>query len=185
MFRAAFDQRSRPDAFGSQDTQPLNARRDVLTFQTPPLASDVEVTGPIEMHLWASSSALDTDFTAKLIDVYPPSDTHPDGLAINLTDSIIRARYRNSYETPKLLTPGQAYEFVFQLYPTSNIFKAGHRMRLDISSSNWPRFDVNPNTGGPLGVQQQVIVAQQTIYHDAERVSHMVLPLQPTPQHRV
>ncbi len=179
MRPGAFDQRGRPDAFGSHDTQPLNARRDVLTFQTPPLASDMEITGPIEMHLWASSSALDTDFTAKLIDVYPPSSEHPDGLAINLTDSIIRARYRNSYETPELLAPGQAYEFVFQLYPTSNIFKAGHCIRLDISSSNWPRFDVNPNTGGPLGVQQQMQVAQQAVYHDAERASHIVLSLQP------
>jgi len=107
------------------------------------------------MHLWAASSALDTDFTAKLIDVYPPSEEHPEGLAVNITDSILRARYRNSYEKPELLTPGEVYEFVFQLYPTSNVFKAGHRIRLDVSSSNWPRFDVNPNTGGPLGLEQR------------------------------
>jgi putative CocE/NonD family hydrolase len=174
----AYDQRGRPNTFGFQDTLPLNARRDVLTFQTPPLTSEVEVTGPIEIHLWASSSAPDTDFTAKLIDVYPPSLNHPDGLAINLTDSIIRARYRNSYEAPELLIPGQAYELVFQLYPTSNIFKAGHRIRLDISSSNWPRFDVNPNTGGPLGIQQRVQVAHQTIFHDPDCPSHIIMPLQ-------
>ena len=178
MQPGGFDQRGRADFFGCQDTLPLNARPDVLTFQTPPLDEALEVTGPIEMHLWALSSSLDTDFTAKLIDVYPPSTEHPDGLAINLTDSIIRARYRNGYEKPELLTPGQAYEFVFQLYPTSNVFKAGHRVRLDVSSSNWPRFDVNPNTGGPLGLEQCFQTAHQTIYHDPGHPSHVVLPVQ-------
>jgi putative CocE/NonD family hydrolase len=178
MRPGAFDQRGRRDFFGCQDTLPLNARRDVLTFQTAPLTADVEVTGPIEMHLWASSSARDTDFTAKLIDVYPPSADHPEGLAINITDSIMRARYRNGYEKPEWLTPGQPYEFVFTLYPTSNVFQTGHHIRVDISSSNWPRFDVNPNTGGPLGVAQGYELAQQTIYHDADCASHILLPVQ-------
>ena len=179
MAPGSFDQKGRPGVIGCRDTLPLNARRDVLTFQTPELDRDTEVTGPIEMRLWASSSALDTDFTAKLIDVYPPSDNFPDGLAFNITDSIIRARYRNGWDSPEDLEPGAPYEFVFQLYPTSNIFRKGHRIRLDISSSNWPRFDVNPNTGGPLGIDRAYTTATQTIYHDPAHPSHVILPLQP------
>ena len=158
---------------------PLNYRSDVLSFQTPPLEDDLEVTGPVEMRLWASSSAPDTDFTAKLVDVFPPDADYPDGLAINITDSIIRARYRNGYDAPGLMEPGTPYEFVFQLYPTSTVFRKGHRIRLDVSSSNWPRFDVNPNTGGPLGREQSYRTATQTIYHSAEMPSHVVLPVQP------
>ena len=178
MEPGAYDQRGRPDFFGSKDSQPLNSRSDVLSFQTEYLSDEVQVTGPIEMHLWASSSAVDTDFTAKLIDVYPPTADYPEGLAINIADSIIRARYRNGWESSELMTPGQPYEFVFQLYPTSNVFGKGHRIRLDISSSNWPRFDVNPNTGGPLGLDGGFRTAHQTIYHDADCPSHIVLPLQ-------
>ena len=177
MGAGAFDQRGNSRFFGCEDTLPLNARSDVLTFQTPPLENDVEVTGPITVKLHASSSARDTDFTAKLIDVCPLSDDYPDGLAINLTDSIIRARYRNGWDAPELLEPGTIYELVFELYPTSNVFKKGHRIRLDISSSNWPRFDVNPNTGGDLGVERRVEIAEQTIYHEPEHPSHVVLPI--------
>ncbi len=174
----AFDQRGRPDFFGCVDTQPLNLRHDILTFETPELEEDTEVTGHIVMNLWASSSAVDTDFTAKLIDMYPPSDDYPDGFAMNITDSIIRARYRNSWSEPEMMEPGTPYEFTFHLYPTSNVFRKGHRIRLDISSSNWPRFDVNPNTGGPLGLEQRREIAHQTIYHSSEHPSHVVLPLQ-------
>ena len=177
MGAGAFDQRGNSRFFGCKDTLPLNARSDVLTFQTPPLENDVEVTGPITVKLHASSSARDTDFTAKLIDVCPLSDDFPDGLAINLTDSIIRARYRNGWDAPELLEPGQVYQFVFELYPTSNVFKKGHRIRLDISSSNWPRFDVNPNTGGDLGVERRLEIAEQTIHHEPEHPSHVVLPI--------
>ena len=180
MRQGAFDQRGRPDFIGCKDTQPLNTRGDILTFQTPVLEEAMEVTGPVEMRLFASSSAVDTDFTAKLIDVYPPSTEYPDGLAINITDSIIRARFRNGWKKPEPLTPGEVYELVFQLYPTSNIFKAGHRIRLDISSSNWPRFDVNPNTGGLLGRERRHEVAHQTVYHSPEHPSHVVLPVQPS-----
>ena len=177
MRPGAFDQRGRPDFHGCKGTMPLNVRGDVLTFQTPVLRKDVEVTGSIEMHLWAASSAPDTDFTAKLIDVYPPDHDYPDGLAFNITDSIIRARYRNGWERPEMMTPGQPYELVFQLYPTSNLFRKGHRIRLDISSSNWPRFDVNPNTGKGLGVDRSYQNSTQTIYHDSARPSHVTLPL--------
>lgn len=179
MRAGAFDQRGRPDFVGCTDTLPLNYRRDVLSFQTPLLEKDLEVTGPIEMHLWASSSAPDTDFTAKLVDVFPDSADYCEGLAINITDSIIRARYRDGYDTPHLMEPGKPYEFVFQLYPTSSVFRKGHRIRLDISSSNWPRFDVNPNTGGPLGRDQSYLIATQTIYHSVDHPSSIVLPIQP------
>ena len=103
---------------------------------------------------------------------------HPDGFAQNLCYGLLRARYRNGWDSPELMTPGEAYEFVFELYPTSNVFRKGHRVRLDISSSNWPRFDVNPNTGGPLGRDRAYKIATQTIYHAADRASHIVLPLQ-------
>ncbi len=178
MEPGAYDQRGDPTRFyGTEDHQPLNARHDVLTFQTPPLEADVEVTGPITVRLWASSSAVDTDFTAKLIDVYPPASEYPEGLAINITDSIIRARYRNGYDEPEFMDPGEICEFEFELYPTSNTFVAGHRIRVDISSSNWPRFDVNHNTGAPLGTDRTYEAALQTIHHSPGRASHIALPV--------
>jgi putative CocE/NonD family hydrolase len=177
MRPGAFDQRGRSSFFGCKDSLPLNARSDVLTFQTEPLENDVEVTGPITVKIYASSSARDTDFTAKLIDVCPLNDDYPDGLAINLTDSIIRARYRSGWDKPELLEPGEVYKFSFQLYPTSNVFRKGHRIRLDISSSNFPRFDVNPNTGGELGLERRFEIAHQAIYHDSEHPSQVVLPV--------
>lgn len=177
MQPGAFDQRGAAHVYGSRDTLPLNARSDVLTFQTEELADDVEVTGPITIHLFAASSAVDTDFTAKLIDVHPPNADYPAGLAINISDSILRARYRHGWEQGEPLTSGEIYEFTFQLYPTSNVFRAGHRIRLDISSSNFPRFDVNPNTGGPLGQERRIELAHQAIYHDGDHPSRIVLPL--------
>jgi uncharacterized protein len=155
----------------------------VLVFQSPPLAADLEVTGPLTVRLWASSSALDTDFTAKLIDVHPANPDYPGdavaspGFAQNISDSILRARYRTSRERAELLEPGQVYPFEIVLYPTSNVFARGHCLRVDISSSNFPRFDINPNTGGPLGRERRVVVAQNTIYHDPEHPSHIVLPV--------
>lgn len=177
MEPGAYDQRGHPDFFGCYDTLPFNARSDVLTFQTAPLTQALEVTGPIMVTLHATSSARDTDFTAKLIDVIPPSEDYPEGLAINLTDSILRARYRQGWTEPVLMEPGRIHILTFALYPTSNVFKAGHCLRIDISSSNFPRFDVNPNTGGPLGLERQFVLAHQTLWHDADRLSHIVLPL--------
>jgi putative CocE/NonD family hydrolase len=145
-----------------------------------PLKEDVEVTGPIDVKLWASSSALDTDFTAKLIDVHPPTADFPAGIDMNLQDGIIRARFRGSLEKQELMKPGEIYEFTIRLYPTSNVFKAGHRIRLDISSSNFPRFDVNPNSGEPLNAHRRVVVATNTIYHDASHRSHVLLPVIPS-----
>jgi putative CocE/NonD family hydrolase len=175
-----FDQRGRPGLIGCGDALPLNARPDVLTFQTPPLERDVEVTGPIGVRVWLSSSAVDTDVTAKLIDVHPPNVDYPDGYALNIGDSILRARYREDRGRPTPMTPGEVYPIDVVLYPTSNVFAAGHRIRLDVSSSNFPRFDVNPNTGEPLGVGGRMVVADNTIHHDAAHPSHVTLPIVPT-----
>jgi hypothetical protein len=148
-------------------------------FRTPPLANDVEVTGRLIVKLWASSNSPDTDFTAKLIDVYPPSADYPAGVDLNIGDSIVRARYRNGPGKAELLTPGQPYEFTIEMYPTSLVFMRGHRIRLDISSSNFPRFDVNPNTGEPLNDNRRWRVAENSIYADPRHPSHIVLPIIP------
>jgi hypothetical protein len=179
LLQGAWDQKCGEHVWNCKDALPLSARRDVLVFMSPPLGEDVEVTGPIDVKLWASSTALDTDFTAKLIDVHPPSLDFPAGIDMNLEDGIIRARFRNSLEKQELMKPGAIYQFTIQLYPTSNLFKAGHRIRLDISSSNFPRFDVNPNTGEPLNAHRRMITATNTIYHDAAHPSHLILPIIP------
>jgi putative CocE/NonD family hydrolase len=175
----AYDQRGDQRFYGCRDTLPLSARSDVLVFQTPVLEQAVEVTGPLTVVLWASSSALDTDFTVKLIDVHPPNADYPSGFAQNLSDSILRSRYRGSREGGELLEPDKVYRLEIVMYPTSNLFSAGHRIRLDVSSSNFPRFDVNPNTGGPLGRDRRVVVAENAVYHDPEHPSHIVLPVIP------
>ena len=175
----AYDQQCGERFFGAQGTLPLAARSDVLVFQTPPLKKDLEVTGPLTVKLWASSSAVDTDFTVKLIDVHPPNPDYPAGFAQNISDSIIRARYRNAREQAEPMVPERIYEFEIVMYPTSNVFAAGHRIRLDVSSSNFPRFDVNPNTGGPLGRDRRLVIAENAIYHDPEHPSHIVLPVIP------
>ena len=125
-----------------------------------------EVTGPIEVYLWVATTAVDTDFTAKLIDVYPPSLWYPQGYAPNLTDSIARLRYRNGRERGELVKPGEPVQVTLTLYPTSNLFMPGHRIRLDVSSSNFPRFDVNPNTGEAIGRERRRVVADNTVFHE-------------------
>lgn len=173
------DQRERPGAFGCSGRLPLSARADVLVFQTPPLAQDIEVTGPLVAHVWVSSSAVDTDFTVKLIDVHPPNEDYVDGYAMNLSDGIIRARYRAGFERAVLMTPGEVYRLRIEMYPTSNLFKQGHRIRVDISSSNYPTYDVNPNTGDSPMAGGKCIVAENCVRCEASNPSHIVLPIVP------
>jgi len=179
MIQGGWDQRGGDHIWNWTRPIPLSARRDVLVFQTDPLANDVEVTGEIEVKLWAASSAVDTDFTAKLIDVYPPSADYPGGFDLNLEDGIVRGRFRESLMEEKLMTPGTVYEFTIRTYPTSNVFKKGHRIRVDISSSNFPRFDANPNTGEPLNGHRRMAVATNTVFHERARASRIVLPIIP------
>ncbi len=179
MQQGAWDQRGGTNFWNWPKPLPLSARNDILVFQTEPLAADLEVTGEIEVKFWASSSAVDTDFTAKLIDVHPASADWPGGFDLNLADGIVRARFRDSLKQEKLMKPGTVYPFTIKLYPTSNVFKKGHRIRVDLSSSNFPRFDVNPNTGEPLAEHRRLVIATNTILHDREHPSHIVLPVIP------
>jgi hypothetical protein len=173
-------QKERPGMVGCNPPyRLLSERSDVLVFQTPPLERDTEVTGTIEVKLWVSSSARDTDFTAKLLDIYPPSEEWPVGFHLPLCDSILRARFREGFDHEALLDPGKVYEMAIRLPPVSNLFRRGHRIRLDIASSNFPRFDVNPNTGEPLGRHTHTVKAHNTLYLDAGRPSHIVLPVIP------
>lgn len=182
LLDGGYDQRERPEFFGSKPPYlPLRARQDVLVFQTEPLDEDTTVVGPITVRLFASSSATDTDFTAKLVDVYPPSHDYPAGFDLNLTDGILRARYRDGRLTQELIRPGHVYDLAIRPFPTANVFKKGHRIRLDISSSNFPRFDANPNTGEPLGQNRRTIEANNTVYHSAARPSQVLLPVVPSP----
>jgi putative CocE/NonD family hydrolase len=174
-----FDQRTRKETLFAKEQLPLSERRDILVYQTVPLAADIEVTGPVVVNLYVSSTAVDTDFTAKLIDVYPPNPDYPLGFDLNIGDSITRMRYRNSLEKAELMQPGNVYPVAIQLYPTANVFARGHRIRLDVSSSNFPRFDVNPNTGEPLQQHRRMVPADNTVYHDGERASHVILPIIP------
>jgi putative CocE/NonD family hydrolase len=179
MAIGAADQRCRKDFWLCSDDRPLSARNDVLVFQTPPLTANMEVTGRLIVKLWASTDGPDTDFTAKLIDVYPPNGYFPAGVDLNVGDSIVRGRYRNASDKAEMLKAGQPYEFTIEMYPTSLVFQKGHRIRVDISSSNFPRFDVNPNTGEPLNENRRWRIAENSIYVDGAHASHMVLPVIP------
>ena len=155
---------------GPKDQRPVEDRPDVLLFTSQELPYSVEITGSVKIKLWASSTATDTDFTAKLCDVYP------DGRSMIVVDGIIRARHRNSMEKSELMEPGKIYEFEIDLWPTSIVFSEGHRVRVAISSSNSPRFEPNPNTGKPSGMDDETKVATNTIYLDAEHPSHILMP---------
>jgi putative CocE/NonD family hydrolase len=156
---------------GPFDHGDIEDREDVLVYSTAPMTIETEVTGPLTVVLYAASSAPDTDFTAKLLDVYP------DGRAINLADGAVRARYRDSLTRPALIEPGVIYEYRIDLVATSNLFRRGHRIRVEISSSNFARFDRNPNTGHDFGVDAEVRAATQTVHHDRQRPSHILLPV--------
>ncbi len=175
-----FDQREADRFFGCRRSGlPLSARPDVLTFETEPLADDLAVVGPVTIHLHVTSSAPDTDFTAKLIDVYPASHDYPLGFALNITDGIFRCRYRHSFEAPSPIAPGEVFEITIEPFATANLFKKGHRIRLDISSSNFPKYDVNPNTCAPEGTGRLKQIARNTVFSDILRPSRLVLPVVP------
>jgi putative CocE/NonD family hydrolase len=179
LLQGAWDQRGGKHVWNWPDPIPLSARNDVLVFQSEPLAYDLEVTGELAVELWVSSSAPDTDFTAKLVDVYPPTADFPGGFDLNIEDGIFRARFRESLAKEKPMQPGEISKVTVRLYPTSNVFKKGHRIRVDISSSNFPRFDVNPNTGEPLNDHRRMQTATNTIHHSEKYPSRILLPVVP------
>jgi uncharacterized protein len=162
-----------PAGLGPQDQSKAESRSDVLVFTTPAMAKDLEVTGPVSLEIYVSSSAADTDFTGKLVDVWP------NGFAQNLTEGILRLRYRNSQEKPELAKPGEAYHITVDLWATSNVFLAGHKLRLEVSSSNFPRFDRNLNTGEEQAGATRMTKATNVIYHDKAHPSALLLPLIP------
>jgi putative CocE/NonD family hydrolase len=179
IYGGGFDQRGRTDLIMCRDTLPIANRPDVLVFRTEPLPEDIEVTGPITVRLWVSTTGCDTDFSARLIDEYPPNVDYPEAFALNICDSIMRMRYRDGRKVAELVEPGTVYEITVEPLPTSNLFARGHRLRLDISSSSSPQFDVNPNTGGPLGEGHGGIVVRNSVFHDSARPSHVALPVIP------
>jgi hypothetical protein len=162
-----------PTGSGPQDQRPAEARADVLVYTTPAFTRETEVTGPVSLDLWASTSAVDTDFTGKLVDVWP------DGFAQNLTEGILRLRYRTSREKAVLATPGEVYRLTLDLQATSNVFLPGHRLRLEVSSSNFPRFDRNRNTGEEQAAGARTVKATNRVFHDGARPSSLLLPIVP------
>jgi putative CocE/NonD family hydrolase len=158
---------------GPLDQSIIEKRGDVLCYTTLELKEDVEVTGPLEIHVFAATSARDTDFTAKVVDVYP------DGRVYNLVDGIKRVSGRKFADRPELINPGEVYEYLITMGNTSQLFRKGHRIRIEISSSNFPLFDRNMNTGNPIGKDASGIPAKQTVYHQSGYVSYIDLPVMP------
>jgi putative CocE/NonD family hydrolase len=169
----AQDQVCSPKYRGCDNSLPLDDRDDVLSFATEPLKEAIDVTGKVRARLWVSSDAKDTDFTAKLIDVYP------NGYAMIIADGLIRMRFRDGFEKAKLMKPGEVYEATIDLGSTSNLFALGHRIRLEISSSNFPQNEPNPNTGEPINGWTKKVKARNTVYFDKTRASHVELPVVP------
>ena len=158
---------------GPFDHQSIEQRQDVLVYTTEPLKQDLEVTGPVTARLFIATSAKDSDFTVKLVDVYP------NGKAMNVCDGIVAARYRKSFEKSLLLTPNRVYELGVDMWFTSQVFKVGHRLRVEVSSSNFPHFARNLNTGKLSGTSKEILQAHQTVYHDSSRPSYTCLPIIP------
>ncbi len=180
MRGGAYDQRTSPAVFGARPPfGPLCERADVLSFATPPFAADLEVAGPVELRLWLGCDTPDADIHAKLVDVHPPNDDYLDGFAMNLTEGVLRLRYRMSWERPSPMRPGEVYAVAVALFPIANLFRRGHRLRLDLSGSNFPHFDINPNSGEAEGSGQRPRTARSRIFVDRSRPSHLILPIIP------
>ena len=178
MRGGAYDQRTGPNVFGAtRPYDPLGARPDVLSLTTAPLPDDLEIAGPIELRLWLASDAPDADLHAKLIDQYPPGLDDPDGFAMNLCEGVLRLRYRDSWTDPAPMIPGEIYAVTVELFPVANLFRRGHRLRLDIAGSNFPHFDINPNSGEAEGSFARPRIATNRIFVDGSRPSHLVLPV--------
>jgi hypothetical protein len=167
------------DLCGPRDRTAIEQRADVLTFTSAVLTQAVEVTGPVTATIWASSDALDTDFTAALVDVEPAAEDGEEGRPIILCEGIVRARFRNGTDNPEMMAPGEIYEFDIDMWDTSNLFEEGHRIRVEISSSNFPRYNRNLNSGNPIATDTEITVANQQVYHDSLHPSHITLPVIP------
>jgi putative CocE/NonD family hydrolase len=159
-------------AFDQVDGLPLATRHDVVAFQTAPLTEPVVVVGEVRLEVDFSTTAPDTDLAVKLVDVHPANEDYPGGFAMNITDHMLRLRYREDPARPRLMVPEQVYAVTVRLPDTANRFEVGHRLRLDITSSNFPRCDVNPNTGAPVMGDRTRAVARNTIHLGR---SHLVL----------
>jgi putative CocE/NonD family hydrolase len=162
-----------PPRVGPYDQTAVELRSDVLVYTSDALQEALEVTGPIVLHLFASTNRTDTDFTGKLIDLYP------NGYAQILLEGVIRGRYWKTFREQNLLTPNNVYEFYVDLWSTSNLFQKGHRIRIEVSSSNFPKYNTNPNTGHKFGDDSESVIANQTIYHDKAHSSYILLPIIP------
>jgi putative CocE/NonD family hydrolase len=155
---------------------PLESRRDVLVFQTEPLADDLKAVGHPVVELWVCSDAPDCDFVAKIVDLYPPSEDHPLGFAVGISEGIQRAKFRNGNENPELMSPGEVYQIRIEMRPLANLFKIGHRIRLDLTSSSWPHFDINTHTGRNPSEDHERRIAHNTIFHEKNSASRLLLP---------
>lgn len=154
-------------------------RPDVLSFATPPLTEPLEIAGPVELRLWVAAHGPDADIHAKLVDLHPPTADDPRGFAMNLCEGVLRLRYRDSWERPTPLVPATVYAVTVSLFPVANLLAPGHRPRLDIAGSNFPHFDVNPNSGAAEGSMAGARIAHTRVFADRARPSHLVVPVIP------